>query len=186
MLEIELNEAVRKFVKTFRVARLRHLKNFFSDWEIGTYEHTIKHLMGNQILHKQVDDIVSIVYPGKLPSALPTYNNILRCLDALTGILSSGEVVWFDNADYPLDMRFLTVGDEIYDMTYLDSSNWTNKYALLPIAWKKCIPPGQEDPYNHIAVVPSVDMAQNLRDLPFTQFIVVDGNGGILGIYDND
>jgi hypothetical protein len=41
-------------------------------------------------------------------------------------------------------------------------------------------------PFNHIAVVPSLDVAQNLRDLAFSQFIVVDSNGGVLGIYDND
>ena len=80
----------------------------------------------------------------------------------------------------------MTTGDALYDVTYLDSSNWAHKYGLLPIAWKKCIPPGQDDPFNHIAVIPSLDVAQNLRDLAFSQFIVVGSNGGVLGIYDND
>lgn len=185
MLEIEMNEAVKKFVQTFRVARLRHLKHFFSDREFGVYKHTIEYMLSKQILHIQVDDIVSLAYPGKLPSPLPTYNGTLKCLDMMTQTLTSSEVVWFDTADYPLDMRFLTVGDEVYDVTYLDETNWMNKYALLPIAWKKCIPPGQNDPFNHIAVVPSVEMAQNLRDLPFSQFVVVNHSGGVLGIYDN-
>ena len=102
---------------------------------------------------------------------MPTYNGTLKCLDMLSYALKSSEVVWYDVADFPLDMRFLTAADELYDVTYIDSSNWTLKYALLPIAWKKWIPPGQEDPYNHIAVVLSLDVAQNLRDLAFSQFI---------------
>lgn len=185
MLEPDLVEAIKKFVKTFRVARLRQIKRFFSDWEPSTYRHAIDHLLSQNILHVHVDDIVSHVYPGHLSSPLPAYNGTLRCLDMLTGTLKSSEVIWFDTADYPLDMRFLTISDEIYDVTYLDSSNWMQKYALLPVAWKKCIPPGQNDPYNHIAVVPSIEIAQQLRDLDFSQFIVIDGNGGVLGIYDN-
>ena len=186
MLECNLNEAVKKFVRTFRVVRRRHLDRFFHDWEKGVYQHTMKHLLGGKILHTHVDDILSLHFPGKLPSPLPTYNGTLKCLDMLSSALKSSEVVWYDVADFPLDMRFLTAADELYDVTYIDSSNWTLKYGLLPIAWKKCIPLGQEDPYNHIAVVPSLDVAQNLRDLAFSQFIVVDCNGGIEGIYDND
>ena len=94
MLECDLNKSVEKFVKTFHVVRMRHLNHFFRDWEKGVYQHTINHLTGANILHTHVDDIVSLQYPGKLPSSLPTYNGILRCLDMLTGTLKSSEVLW--------------------------------------------------------------------------------------------
>ena len=186
MLDPNVVTSIRKFVKTFCVVRLRHLDRFFRDREIGVYKHAIDHLMGDHILHVHAEDIVSHLYPGKLPGALYHYNEILRCLDMLTGTLDSSEVLWYDLADYPLNMRFLTVDDELYDVTYLDSANWVRKYPLLRSAWKKCIPPNEKDPFNHIAVVPSIDVAQKLRELEFNQFIVVDGNGAVLGIYDNE
>lgn len=188
MLELKLDESIKKFVRNVRVVRLRHLKHFFEDRGTGVCENTIQWMLTDNILHRQRenDDIVSLVYPEKLPSPLPTYNSTLRCLDALTGILHSKEVIWCEAGDFPIDLQFLTVGDELYDMTYLDGTNLSNKCALLPIAWKKRVPAGMEDPFNHIAVVPSILIAQKLRDMPFTQFVVVHGNGGIDGIYDNE
>ena len=114
-----------------------------------------------------------------------TYTDTLRSLDMFTKMLSSSEVKWFGSADFPLNMRFLTVTDELYDVTYMDNSNWINKSAMLPIAWRQTVPRGQEDPFNHIAVVPSIEMAQKLQHLAFTQFVVLDSNGGVAGVYDN-
>ena len=102
------------------------------------------------------------------------------------GVVKSSEVKWCGAAQYPMEVCFLTADDELYDMTWIDTSNMNNKWGLLQGTWQRLVPPGEEDCRNHIAVVPSTDVAQKLRDLPFSQFIVVDANGGILGIYDNE
>lgn len=186
MLDVELNEAIIKFVRRFRVVRRRHLDRFFREWDVGTYKHSMKCLLEDHVLHEQDKDVYSLVYPGKLPMALRDYEGVLRCLDMLTGTLKNSEVLWCDSADFPLEMRFQTIADELYDVAYMDERNWANKWGLLPLAWKRCVPPGEEDPINHIAVVSSVEMAQKLRDMAFSQFVVVDHNGAVLGIYDNE
>lgn len=186
MLEIEMNEAIKKFVKTFRVVRRRHLELFFRDRGPATFDFAMKMLLEDRILHDHGEGCLSLAYPGKLPSPLHTYFDTIRCLDMLVRELCSSEVVWFDAADYPLNIRFLTVSEELYDVTYMDERNWVGKAALLDIAWKKGLPYGQKDPFNHIAVVPNLDMAKQLRDYAFTQFAVVDHNGAVLGIYDNE
>lgn len=189
MLELTLKDSIMKFVTVFRVVRVRQLKRFFANWGKAECDATIKMLtVDMKMLHPQAenDDIVSIVHPQHRPSPLYTYDGTLKCLDMMSGILKSNEVQWFDTADYPLNIMFLTVGNELYDVSYVDSSNWAQKAALFPIAWKRGLPAGQADPFNHIAVVPSLDIAQKLRYLPFDQFVLVDGNGGGLKIYDND
>ena len=189
MLELTLKESIMKFVTVFRVVRVRQLKRFFANWGKAECDATIKMLtVDMKLLHAQRenDDIVSIVYPSNRPSPLYTYDGTLKCLDMMSGILKSDEIQWFDAADYPLNIMFLTTANELYDISYVDSSNLVQKAALFPIAWKRGLPPGEADPFNHIAVVPSLDVAQQLRYLPFDQFAVVDGNGGVVGIYDND
>lgn len=187
MLELELKEAIKKFVKAFRVVRVRQINKFFDDWGKVRVEKEIRHLTESQILHPQgTEDYISLVRPEQRPNNLVSYHDTCRCIDMMVGLLHSGEVNWFDAADYPLNIRFLTAEDELYDVSYLDERNWSAKSVLLPIAWKKTIPEGQQDPVNHIAVIPNLDVAQNLRDVGFSQFVVVDYNGGILGIYDNE
>lgn len=187
MLEIDTTLAIKKFVRTFQVVRLRHLEHFFRDREPAEYRTAIRYLtVETKILHSLGEDFVSLVYKEALPSPLHTYFDTLRCLDMLTVTLKSSDVTWFDIADFPLNIRFMTVADELYDVAFMSSSNWVQKYTLLPIAWKKGLPVGQKDPCNHIAVVPDLDVAKKLRDLSFTQFIVTDHNGAVLGIYDNE
>lgn len=186
MLEIDTTEAVKKFVKTFQVVKLRHLRYFFRDRGDETLEHSLKLLMEHNILHDHGNDCYSLAYPGKLPGPLHGYEGTWRCLDMMARTLSSSEVMWFDMVDYPLNIRFLTVAEEMYDVAYVDERNWVHKYPLFSYAWSKGLPQGQEDPVNHIAVVPNLDVAQQVRDLAFSQFIVVDHNGAVLGIYDND
>ena len=187
MLEVDLSTSIEKFVKTFHVVRMRHLRNFFMDRGDETNRVAMRYLMNYKILHKhKTEDFLSLIYPSELPSPLYTYAPTLKCLDMLTNTLKSSEVLWYDIADYPLNLRFLTVAEELYDVTYMDDTNWVQKYTLLPIAWKKGVPVGQRDPVNHIAVVPKLEVAMKLRDLNFSQFIVVDHNGAVLGIYDNE
>lgn len=185
MLELELNEAILTFVKSFRVARLRQLKKFFSDRGAGPYKYAIEQLLEDKYIHIHKDDIVSTAYPGKLPSPMYTYEPTLRCVDMMVDQLKSSEVQWFDVSNFPLNIMFLTTNGELYDVTCLDHQNWTQKYGLLPIAWKRGLPPGQADPVNHLAVVPDLDLAQEVRDLDFSQFILIDANGSTT-IYDND
>lgn len=187
MLELSLKKSIMEFVKKFRVVRMRHVRLFFSDHGKDSCNDALNALLvEKKTLHEHGGDVISTAYPGKLPSPMYTYEGTMRCLDLMTGKLQSGEVQWFDTADYPLNIMFLTTANELYDVSYVDSSNWVQKASLFPIAWKKGIPPGEADPFNHIAVVPSLDVAQQLRYLPFDQFAVVDGNGGVVGIYDND
>lgn len=187
MLETDLSVAIEKFVKTFYVVRMRHLKNFFKDRGAESNKVAMRYLMNCKILHEHnSEDFLSVVYPSNLPSPLYTYSPTMKCLDMMTNTLKSSEVIWYDAADYPLNLRFLTVAEELYDVTYMDETNWVQKYTLLPIAWKKGVPTGRKDPVNHIAVVPKLEVALNLRDLNFSQFIVVDHNGAVLGIYDNE
>lgn len=184
MQELNQKDAIMHFVSTFRVARVRQIKRFFKDRR--DCDVTLDTLVNvTNLLHCHGEDILSPAYPGKLPSPLSSYTGTLKCLDMLTGILKSGDVQWLSSADFPLNIMFLTTDDQLYDVSYVDSTNWVQKYALFVPAWKKGVPPGEADPYNHIAVVPSLDVAQKLRELPFTQFVVVDCNGGVLGIYDN-
>lgn len=186
MLELNLSEAIKLFVRTFYVVRRRHLDNFFSDWDSGNYEYEMRRLLQSHTLHELPDGMLSLFHPDKIHTPLPNYNDILRSLDMMTKMLTSTQVKWFGSCVFPMNLRFLTVADEMYDVTYLDERNWKLKYPLLPSAWRECIPDGQEDVFNHIAVVPSVDLAQRLRDLDFSKFVVIDHNGGILDVYDNE
>ena len=185
MLEPELKKAILHFVRTFHVATLPQLKRFFAaDYGKGIYAHDIEQLQAHKLLHDHGGEVVSI--SRTLPMAKNAYTGILRCLDMMTGLMKSSEIVWFDVANYPLDIRFLTADDEIYDVAYLDGRNWSNKCCLLENAWKQHSLPGEDSPFNHIAVVPNLDVAQKLREFAFNKFVVVDSAGGILGIYDND
>lgn len=187
MLELELKEAIKSFVSKFYIVRRRHLDRFFSDWDKGNYEFEMKFLtQTTKTLHELPGDLLSRFHPEKIKTPLVNYNDTLRCLDMMTDTLTSTEVKWFGVAEYPVDIRFLTVADEMYDVTYLDERNWQHKYALLPAAWRKAVPKGMDDIFNHIAVVTSLDMAQRVRELGFTQFAVIDRNGAVLGIYDNE
>lgn len=187
MLELSTKQAIMEFVKSFRVVRVRQIKRFFSDRGERNCNEALDALMvEKKVLHDHGDGIVSTAYPGKLPSPMYTYEGTMRCLDMMTGLLQSGEVQWFQTADFPLNIMFLTTANELYDVSYVDSSNWVQKAALFPSAWKRGLPAGQDDPFNHIAVVPSLDVAKQLRYLPFDQFVLIDSNGGVLQIYDND
>lgn len=186
MLELSLRDAIRKFVKTFGVIHRRHLNNFFvDDWGTLSCKRVIIDMLDVKELYQFSGDILSFCHPDQMHCSVRDFDDILKCLDMFTNVLKSSDVTWFDIADFPLSIRFLTVADEMYDVTYLDNRNWINKVALLPIAWKKCVPAGQKDPFNHIAVVPSLDVAQKVRELAFTQFVVIDRDGTVQGIYDN-
>ncbi len=181
MLEVTLESAIVKFVKTFRVVRKDHLYKFFSDWDDENVERTVTRLCTTKVLFGQPNGLVSSVM--QLHCDIGQYDNQLKALDVLC-LMKSNEVRWFDVADYPLDIRFLTSEDEVFDVAVLDE-NWANKYALLPQTWKRGIPPGQEDIFNHVAVVSNLDVAQKVRDLGFNQFALIDKNNHVT-IYDAD
>lgn len=186
MLELDLEEAIKRFVGRFYIVRRQHLDKFFSDWDHGNYVFVMNHLLTTHVLYELPGGLLSRFHPEKIHTPLPHYNGILSCLDMMTDTLTSTKVKWCDVAEFPLEMRFLTVADVMYDVTYLDEMNWQHKYTLLPIAWRKTVLPGEGDVFNHIAVVTSLDMAQRVRNLPFSQFVLIDRNGAVIDIYDNE
>lgn len=186
MLDTDLSSEIRLFVKKFQVVRRRQLDLFFSDREAGVYSHTVAHLLRKKHLYALQGDYISWFHPDKLPRRLHEYFDTMRCLDMLANATRSKEVIFFEAAPYPLNLRFLTINNEAYDVAYLDQTKWGPKYGMFAPAWKNCIPPGESDPWNHIAVVPSEEMAKQASVLPFHQFFVIDNNGAVIGIYDND
>ena len=90
MLEVDLSTSIEKFVKTFHVVRMRHLRNFFMDRGDETNRVAMRYLMNYKILHKhKTEDFLSLIYPSELPSPLYTYAPTLKCLDMLTNTLKS-------------------------------------------------------------------------------------------------
>lgn len=182
MLELNTRVAVESFIRKFRVVKRQQLKRFFRDRK--DFDSALNHLLVCRIVFDHGNDIISSAFPGNLPD-ISSYIPTIRCVDALCALLQSGNVDWCDSIDYPMELIFLTKDSELYDMTYLSSSTWVQKASLLEIAWKRSIPPGEEDPINHLAVVESMEIAKKLRSYAFSQFIFLDNNGGILDIYDN-
>lgn len=175
MFEVELDQAIMKFVRAFHVVKKRHIIRFFSDWNENA-NRVLDYLLVMNRLHELPGEYISTV--RKVYGGIEQYGNQCMALDLLCGTLKAGDVKWFAPADYPMDIRFLTTDDELFDVSVIDT-NWVNKYALLPIAWKKGLPKDMEDDcFNHIAVVPNLELAHKVQDLDFTQFAVVDSNGG--------
>lgn len=186
MLECNAKNAILQFVRTFRVVRRRHIYNFFSK-EFGSREvhWHVRKMLQNKELYEIDGEIISVFHETKLRRNTIDYTDMLQCLDAMTSILESHSVRWMSTADYPVDIMFMTTGNELYDMSFFNQRNWVQKCSLLSYAWKRGYVADQPDVFNHIAVIPNLEMAKDLRHYGFSQFVDMNGNGTIRGIYDN-
>lgn len=182
MLIPELKLQMLQFVRNFYVVRERQIKKFFADWGTGEVEFALHDLeyKGQIVRHGQNHEYLSFV--RQLPHPISEY---LPCMDAIDvmAMLRSKEVVWFNRDVFPVEITFSTVDNKIYDVVVFDDF-WMAKYPVVSRTRGQTLPPGEKDIVNHIAVVPSVDIAKKVYPLGFTLYGQVNPRDGFVDLYE--
>ncbi len=183
MLAPDLQAQMLEFVKTFFVVKERQIKKFFSDWGYSDAEYALNNLLcyGQLIRHPQ--DTISFV--RTLPEPLSYYEPCITALDVML-MLQSKKIVYFSRESFPTELMFVTTDSQIYDVVVFDEL-WVGKYATVQQARKRMLlPGGEEDPTNHVAVVPSRDLAIKVDPLGFALYAVVDHDTGKADLFYYD
>lgn len=182
LLTPSLSVQICDFIRCFGVVRERQVRKFFADWGTGDVEHILHYLIANGEVVRHQEEYLS--YNRKLPKPLPYY---MPCMDAIDvmAMLRSQNVIWANRDDFPLEITFLTTDNNIYDVCVFDEQ-WLVKYTLIPRIRGQGLPLGESDPIQHVAVVPSVELAQKLSPLGFDLYAVVDRNSGHAELFSLD
>lgn len=176
MLELTLEQQMTTFIQKLRVVRKDQLFKFFSDWHPSDVKFAFDKLYLENRLFVQDGDILTAVH--KLRISINHYDVYLDAIDILC-YFTSDDIKWFEITDYPLELRFLTTDDVLYDVAVFNDFNWTAKYALIPRVRTAYLVGDRPDPYNHIAVARSIEVLQNVTPLDFTQYALIDRNGHV-------
>lgn len=175
MLNLTLREQLKTFIERLLVVEERQIYKFFRDRDKHEVEYELTAMRRLNIIHEHPGKRLSIA--RVLPTGLHNYDAIIKAVDVLC-FFTSGQVNAFGTDIYPVEISFLTSDNIIYDVTVFDY-NWQGKYTLIPKARIRSLPDGENDPVNHVAVVPSNEIALKVEPLGFSVFAIVDRNGNV-------
>lgn len=182
MLIPELELQMLQFVRNFYVVKERQIKKFFSDWGDGEVEYVFKGLLnrGTFIMHGPKRDYVS--FARHLPHSLDYYESCIYAIDVMI-TLRSKKVVWFNRDEFPYEITFSTVDNKIYDVIVFDDF-WVAKYPIISRTRNQHLPAGEEDPTEHIAIVPNEEIAKKVSPLGFSLYAQVDRRDGHVDFFE--
>ena len=176
MLEMTLEQQMQTFIKKLRVVRKDQIFKFFSDWPAGDIHHFFDKLRYENRLFTQPNDIISSTY--ELRTSTSNYEPFIDAIDVMC-YFTSDEIKWFEISEYPLELRFLTTNDVLYDVAVFNEYNRTAKFALIPKVRTAYLVGDLPDPYNHIAVARNISVLKNVTPLNFSQYALIDRNGHV-------
>ncbi len=176
MQSLFLDKQILSFVRTLLVVEERQILRFFSNWSEEEVRKQLKVMLMESSLFKQNDGRISC--KRKLRHGSRSYEDLIRAVDVMCE-LRSDDIRWFFLDDYPTEITFITEDNIAYDVTVFDESSWVAKYALVMRLRTKCLPDGEDDPFQHIAVVPNMEILRKVEPLGWAMYAMVDGQGKV-------
>ncbi|HIT33021.1 MAG TPA: hypothetical protein IAC31_00105 [Candidatus Faecousia intestinigallinarum] len=185
MLAVNLKQQILDFVRSFSVVKERQIRKFFSDWGYGSVNAALKMLLDQQALIRHQEEYLSTA--RKLPAPLSSYQDVFCAIDVML-TLQSQKIRWYSRTSYPVELIFGTIDNAVYDVAVFNADDWAFKYSMIPNSRQK-MDEAEEDPVQHVAVVPNDSLAARIDSLGFCLYAVIDkqtGKAELFSFYDSE